>query len=68
MAGVLGDAAPSAQRIAQEFAALRYTGRAVMTDEVDEDDGDEMERAWRSIRGILIGRTFRRLLPGGAQR
>ena len=68
MAGVLGDAAPSAQRIAQEFAALRYTGRAVMTDEVDEDAGDEMERAWRSIRRVLIGRTFRRLLPGGAQR
>ena len=27
-----------------------------------------MEQAWRDIRGVLIGRTFRRLLPGGASK
>ena len=63
MAGALGEKALSAQHIAREFAELRYTGVAP----TDEDGDDEMEEAWRSIRGILIGRTFRRLLPGGNQ-
>ena len=61
ISGVLGETAPSALRIAREFAALRYTGV-----ESDSDD-DEMEEAWRSIRGALVGRAFRRLLPGGNQ-
>ena len=63
MARALGEAAPSARHIAGEFAALRYTGIA----SADEDGGNEMEEAWRSIRGVLIGRAFRRLLPGGNQ-
>lgn len=90
LSGALGDAAPSAQLIAREFAALRYTGNTVVdgdnggadTDststvadaddgnadaDADRDDGDDMERAWRDIRGVLIGRAFRRLLPGGNQ-
>ena len=76
LAGFLGEAAPSARRIAQEFAALRYTGGNAPSDENavaddadphDGDDGDEMEQAWRSIRGALIGRAFKRLLPGGNQ-
>ena len=64
LAGALGEAAPSARRIAQDFAALRYTGVAPS----EEDDDGEMEEAWHSIRGVLIGRAFRRLLPGGSQR
>ena len=75
LSGALGDAAPSAQHIAREFAALRYTGSPVSDDDnensdkadADTDDGDDMERAWRDIRGALIGRAFRRLLPGGNQ-
>ena len=67
MSGVLGEAAPSAQRIAREFAALRYTGSMPPDAEEETDDRDEMEDAWRSIRGALIGRAFRRLLPGGSQ-
>ena len=63
MSRALGEAAPSARHIASEFAALRYTGITP----ADEDGGDEMEEAWRSIRGVLIGRAFRRLLPGGNQ-
>ncbi len=61
ISGALGESAPSARRIAREFAALRYTGIAA-------DNGeDEMEEAWRSIRGALVGRAFRRMLPGGNQ-
>ena len=63
LSGTLGEAAPSARQIAEEFAAIRYTGGAPPEDE----EGDEMEQAWRSIRGVLIGRAFRRLLPGGSQ-
>ena len=66
MSGALGEAAPSARRIAREFAAMRYTGSAPLDDEDSGDEG-EMEEAWKSIRGILIGRAFRRLLPGGNQ-
>ena len=61
ISGVLGETAPSARRIAREFAALRYTGIA------PDNGDDEMEEAWRSIRGALVGRAFRRLLPGGNQ-
>ena len=70
MAGALGEAAPAAQRIARAFAAMRYTRRTTASDDDEnEDDGlaDSMEDAWRSIRGVLIGRAFRRLLPGGNQ-
>ena len=65
MSRALGEAAPSARQIAREFAALRYTD--VGAAPAGEDDGDEMEEAWRSIRRVLIGRAFRRLLPGGNQ-
>lgn len=61
ISGVLGETAPSARRIAREFAALRYTSAA------SDSGDDEMEEAWRSIRGALVGRAFRRLLPGGNQ-
>ena len=61
ISGVLGESAPSARRIAREFAALRYTG------ETPDNGDDEMEEAWRSIRRALVGRAFRRLLPGGNQ-
>ena len=61
ISGILGESAPSARRIAREFAALRYTSEA------SDDGDDEMEEAWRSIRGALVGRAFRRLLPGGNQ-
>ncbi len=64
LAGPLGEAAPAARRIAQEFAALRYTSHSA---EIDEDGDDEMDRSWRRIRRVLIGRAFRRLLPGGNQ-
>ena len=47
LAGALGEAAPSARRIAQDFAVLRYTGVAPS----EEDDDGEMEEAWHSIPG-----------------
>jgi hypothetical protein len=61
LSSALGETAPAARRIAREFAALRYTGAA------SDDHDDEMEKAWRSVRGALMGRAFRRLLPGGNQ-
>ena len=67
LSGTLGESAPAAQRIAWEFAATRYTGGNAASAEDDADDGQEMEQAWRNIRGSLITRAFRRLLPGGNQ-
>ena len=70
VAGALGESGAGAQSIGREFAVLRYTGGA-RRDTADDNDGsddtDEMEQAWRSIRGALIARAFRRLLPGGSQ-
>lgn len=71
--GVLGEAGTSAQRIGWAFAASRYTnaGVAPQEDEAHDaqplNDAEDMERAWRHIRGGLLARTFRRLLPGGNQ-
>ena len=65
MSDALGEAAPSARQIARQFAALRYTVAGAPP--AGDDDGDEMEEAWRIIRGVLIGRAFKRLLPGGNQ-
>ncbi len=67
LAGVLGDAAPSARRIAHTFATLQYTGQYTGEHDSPVDNQEEMEQAWRSIRGVLLGRAFRRLLPGGSQ-
>ena len=71
LADALGDAAPSARRIAREYAALRYTGGSTAAADsasgADTDDDNSVEQAWRSVRGALIGRAFRRLLPGGNQ-
>ena len=66
LTGALGEAAPYAHRIAREFAALRYTGANTDSDQ-DDESGEEMEEAWRNIRGVLLGRAVRRLLPGGTR-
>ncbi len=66
LSGMLGESASDAQRIAWEFAATRYTGGATVA--AGDGDSQEMEQAWRNIRGGLIARAFRRLLPGGNQR
>ena len=75
LAGALDDAGVSARRIGAAFGALRYTGGASATadaadgaaDSAQTQGADEMEQAWRSIRGALLTRAFRRLLPGGNQ-
>ena len=72
LAGALDDVGASAQRIGAAFGALRYTGAGASAD-TDNGAGDsaqtqiadDMEQAWRSIRGALLTRAFRRLLPGG---
>ena len=72
LAGALDDAGASAQRIGAAFGALRYTGAGAASDTDNGADdsaqtqiADDMEQAWRSIRGALLTRAFRRLLPGG---
>ena len=70
VASALGESGAGAQSIGREFAALRYTSdvRSDTADESDDrSDTDEMEQAWRSIRGALVARAFKRLLPGGNQ-
>lgn len=58
----LGNAVPAvaigAMGIADVFSAGRY-GRQDTSDEVTE----ELTAAWKGIRGTLLGRAFRRLIP-----
>ena len=75
---IRGDGGARARRIrrgraehrARVCCATLYTRRTDRTAAGDNDgsgDTDEMEQAWRSIRGALVARAFKRLLPGGNQ-
>ncbi|MCI0437617.1 MAG: transglutaminase domain-containing protein [Chloroflexi bacterium] len=61
-AAALGKAVPdisqSAQRIAAAFTGSRYGRR-----DADESQQQELEKAWRSMRGSLLARAIRRFIP-----
>lgn len=62
---VLEEARPSVQQIAWAFAIKQYSKSP---QEADTDMEEELDRAWKDIRGGLLAQVFRRLTPGGIQR
>ena len=64
-AAALGHAVPAvatgARHIAWAFSNNRYGGRAP-----DEEEQRTLEQIWKSIRGSLIARSLRRLIPATA--
>ncbi len=70
IASVVPSAGEGAMKIAYGFAASRY-GPAAPDDaptEADEEAGEELSDAWKSIRFDLLGRVFGRLIPQSRQR
>ena len=53
---------PTARQIAWAFAGDRYGRRGTA-----EEDQEGLEQAWRSIRGSLVARALRRLIPTGGR-
>ncbi len=60
IASAVPSASDAAMAVTAAFSAQRYGNH-----EPTEDDGQELARLWRSLRGGLAGRAFRRLLPMG---
>ena len=60
IAAAIPSASDAAVAVTAAFSAQRYGNH-----EPSEDDGQELARFWRSLRGGLTGRAFRRLLPMG---
>ena len=60
IAAVVPSTSNAALAVAAAFSAQRYGNR-----EPSEDQGQELSRLWRSLRGGLTGRALRRLLPIG---
>ncbi len=60
IASAIPSASDAALAVTGAFSAQRYGNH-----EPTEDDGQELARLWRSLRGGLAGRAFRRLLPMG---
>ena len=62
LGGVIPSIAPTAKRIGWAFAGDRYGNRGPV-----EEDQEGLEQAWRSIRGSLVARVLRRLIPKGGR-
>ena len=60
IAGVIPAVASDTRGIAWAFASNRYGRR-----ELDSEDYEGVNRAWKSIRGSLVTRAFSRLVPVG---
>ena len=60
IASAVPAASGAAMAVTAAFSAQRYGNH-----EPSEEDGQELARLWRSLRGGLAGRAFRRLLPMG---
>ena len=60
IAAAVPSASDAAEAVTAAFSAQRYGNH-----EPSEDDGQELAKLWRSLRGGLAGRAFRRLLPMG---
>ncbi len=52
------DISPAAQRIAAAYTGSRYGRR-----DASESEQQELEKAWRSMRGSLLARVIRRIIP-----
>ena len=63
VAGVLPAVGPAAQQIGWAFATRRYSSN----DETEEED-EQIEQAWKSLRARLFGRVLSRLLPISSSR
>ncbi|MGH2543124.1 MAG: DUF4129 domain-containing transglutaminase family protein, partial [Ardenticatenaceae bacterium] len=61
-ATAIGNALPLIRPAAHRIAAA-YTGNRYGRREVNEDEQQELEKAWRSMRGSLVMRSLRRLIP-----
>lgn len=72
-AATLGEAAEDlrgpALRIAWAYSGMRYAPSSEFLDdaEASKDDADAINREWRSVRGPLLSRAIRRLIPGGTR-
>ena len=62
LGGVIPSIASTSRRIGWAFAGDRYGGRGPV-----EEDQEGLEQAWRSIRGSLVARALRRLIPKGGR-
>lgn len=60
IAAAVPSASDAAMTVTAAFSAQRYGNH-----DPSEDDGQELARLWRSLRGSLTGRAVRRLLPVG---
>ena len=60
VAAAIPSASEAAMAVTAAFSAQRYGNH-----EPSEDDGQELARLWRGLRGGLAGQAFRRLLPIG---
>ena len=61
LGGYVPRAAAHAHTVARIFAAQRYGGK-----EPSDEDLIELKETWKGVRGGLVGRAFRRLIPLGA--
>ena len=60
LAAAVPSASDAAMALTAAFSAQRYGNH-----EPSEEQGQELARLWRSLRGGLAGRAFRRFLPMG---